>query len=67
MLHYNPVIKNGKFQCSGLGKKFTFRAIDIAEAKYKFITKFHLGYTNEVWQLIETSIIEPTVRQFDNK
>jgi hypothetical protein len=62
MITYNPVTKNGRFEVSGYGKKFTFSAIEIAGAKYKFIQKFNLAYSSDTLQKLTVKVIRPTER-----
>lgn len=57
MLEYNPAVKNGKFEVRGGEFVKSYRALDRAEAKWKFQRRFPGVEVSDVLE------IEPTIRQ----
>ena len=67
MIKYNPVVKQGRFEVSGFDGKRTVTAIDIANAKWKYLKKAYgkdmNGYRYNLHvQHLTVKVVTPTER-----
>lgn len=61
---FNPVVRNGLFEVSGFGVVKAFRAVDAAEAKFKF-ARFVAREFEDVAREAKVRVVEPTRRAKD--